>query len=318
MFKQLMAASLTAFLSVFSPACSEPSNTGNVSNGSAFYKSRQVEEKVKQICNDRLRNWPTGYRSRDISTSYGTARVLEFGNSRLPTLILLHAMHMTSVYWQENAADLAQKYHVIAIDYIGDIGFSSLNNTDRFPDTGAKAAGWIDEVLQALKVNKVYMAGASYGGWLTMQYALHYPSKIMKIALMGPMGIAPFPPDFGAGFAFLKAFVCPTDDNRRIFIRWTIGSNSTVRKNCEELLMNGLQKGICVAGFEQLRQEELASLKVPVLLILGKSDKLVGNPEKAALQAQSIPDLTICVLDCGHMISTEKPQETDDLLIRFF
>ena len=64
--------------------------------------------------------------------------------------------------------------------------------------------------------------------------------------------------------------------------------------------------------------EQLQSLKVPVLLVLGEKDNLVGDPENAKTLAQDIPDLRVEILDTGHLIGVEQPDQVNALIVEFF
>jgi pimeloyl-ACP methyl ester carboxylesterase len=56
---------------------------------------------------------------------------------------------------------------------------------------------------------------------------------------------------------------------------------------------------------------------MPVLLLLGKRDGLVGNPENAKQHVQAIPDVQVEILDTGYLISAERPDEFNKLVIDF-
>ena len=56
---------------------------------------------------------------------------------------------------------------------------------------------------------------------------------------------------------------------------------------------------------------------MPVLLLLGKRDGLVGNPENTKQLAQHITDVQVEILDTGHRISAEMPEHFNKLVIDF-
>jgi pimeloyl-ACP methyl ester carboxylesterase len=64
--------------------------------------------------------------------------------------------------------------------------------------------------------------------------------------------------------------------------------------------------------------EQRQSLQVPVLLVLGARDNLVGDPENARALVQDIPDIRVEVLDTGHLIAAEQPQQVNALILEFF
>jgi len=64
-------------------------------------------------------------------------------------------------------------------------------------------------------------------------------------------------------------------------------------------------------------QEQLASIKAPVLLILGKSDNLAGDPEKVEEYTSVVPDIRYEVLEAGHAVWVEQHEKVNELIIDF-
>jgi pimeloyl-ACP methyl ester carboxylesterase len=64
--------------------------------------------------------------------------------------------------------------------------------------------------------------------------------------------------------------------------------------------------------------EQRQSLEMPVLLILGEKDNLVGDPEIARAKVQDVPNIQVDVLDSGHLIGAEQPEQVNALLTEFF
>jgi pimeloyl-ACP methyl ester carboxylesterase len=44
----------------------------------------------------------------------------------------------------------------------------------------------------------------------------------------------------------------------------------------------------------------------------------VGNPTKAKNLVRDIPNVTVAVLDAGHLVAAEEPSRTNELLREFF
>jgi pimeloyl-ACP methyl ester carboxylesterase len=64
--------------------------------------------------------------------------------------------------------------------------------------------------------------------------------------------------------------------------------------------------------------EQLQSISIPVLLILGKKDNLVGDPAKVKELAKNVPDIQIEILNTGHLISADQPDTVNNLIYEFF
>jgi pimeloyl-ACP methyl ester carboxylesterase len=85
--------------------------------------------------------------------------------------------------WSANIAELSQDHRVYALDVIGLPGKSipdphkPLRNRD-------DAVAWITEVLDSLDLDRVTLAGMSYGGWYTLNYAIRAPERLERIVLL--------------------------------------------------------------------------------------------------------------------------------------
>jgi len=68
-----------------------------------------------------------------------------------------------ALMWLYNAKDLYEDFTCYAVDTIGGPGLSIPGNdyNKSFEDTL-----WIEELLNSLRLDKVYMAGVSMGGYL--------------------------------------------------------------------------------------------------------------------------------------------------------
>jgi len=102
-------------------------------------------------------------------------------------------------------------------------------------------------------------------------------------------------------------------------LRWVIGDNPQVHDLCGEwlcLVTEGVTMRINAPV--TFTPEQLQSLQVPVLLVLGTKDPLVGDPENVKQLARHVPDIQIEVLNTGHLISAEQPETVNTLIHDFF
>jgi pimeloyl-ACP methyl ester carboxylesterase len=47
---------------------------------------------------------------------------------------------------------------------------------------------WLTTTLDALEINRATLAGYSYGGWLTLNYAIGSPERVDRIVVLSPAG----------------------------------------------------------------------------------------------------------------------------------
>jgi pimeloyl-ACP methyl ester carboxylesterase len=64
--------------------------------------------------------------------------------------------------------------------------------------------------------------------------------------------------------------------------------------------------------------EERQSLKVPVMFVFGKRDNLVGDPEAARELVQDIPNVRVEIVEAGHLMGAELPDQVNALVLEFF
>jgi pimeloyl-ACP methyl ester carboxylesterase len=157
--------------------------------------------------------------------------------------------------------------------------------------------------------------GASEGGFIGSNYALHFPDRVDKLVLLGPMGYA------GATQSALRitfAQMFPLKPVQRWTFDWAFGDNAEIRQDFREwflLIMNGYNPAKVPPW--PLSSEQRRSLKVPVMMVLGSRDHLVGDPEAARALVSDIPDIRVEVVEAGHLMAAEAPEVTTKLIDDF-
>lgn len=284
-------------------------------NKYSIYKNPEIEKKLMAIYENRMAQWPVPYESRYINTKYGKVFVVISGPADAPPILLLHASAMGSWSWLYNIKGLNKYYRTYAIDTIGDAGRSVLADIEKFPNDGKSLAEFYSEIMDTLGVQKACFMGASQGGFITTNMALYVPDRVEKIILCGPMGYT------GTNSSVLRILfttMFPVKPIQTSATRWAFGADPAVNEAAGEwfsLILEGVISR--QARPQPFSQEQLQSLTMPVLLLLGKRDGLVGNPENAKQHVQVIPDVQVEILDTGHLISAERPDEFNKLVIDF-
>ena len=127
--------------------------------------------------------WKVPHDWIDVKTAYGTTHINACGPSDGQPLVLLHGAGMSSPTWFANIAALSADHRVYAVDTIGHAGKSI---PERLMDKRSDYAQWLREVFDGLDIERGYLLGHSYGGWLTLNMALAYPDRLKKIVLLAP------------------------------------------------------------------------------------------------------------------------------------
>jgi pimeloyl-ACP methyl ester carboxylesterase len=124
-----------------------------------------------------------------VGTAYGSTHIITTGDNYLPPLFLFHAMGLNATMWLPNIEELSNHFHLYMVDAIGDLGRSNLFDFNKVQGNGEDYSRWFYEILDRLQIEKTYIAGSSYGGWITLNCAVYAPERVKGIALLGPMDI---------------------------------------------------------------------------------------------------------------------------------
>jgi pimeloyl-ACP methyl ester carboxylesterase len=284
-------------------------------NTHSIYRTPEIERRLMAIYDAKMKDWPVPYEGLDLATDYGTVHVIVSGAEDAPALFLLHASAMSSWSWLDNVGALSAKFRTYAVDTIGDAGKSVLADVNRAPADGAALAQLYAGLMDRLGVAKASFIGASQGGFIATTMALHRPDRVDKIVLSGPMGYG------GTNTSVLRILlttIFPIKPFHAGTLRWAFGDDPRVRAAIGEwfrLILEGV-----ISRQPRPRpfsDDELASLDCPVLLILGGRDGLVGDPERSKRAVRPIRDVRIEVLDAGHLVGAEKPDEFNRLVLDF-
>lgn len=104
-------------------------------------------------------------------------------------LVLIHGNMTSSVHYQSLIDRLENDYKIYALDLPG-FGQSSYNQTlDSLEDYSEIVSKW----MQALGLEKCYVAGWSTGGGIAMLLAIHHPELVNHLFLIESVGIHGYP-----------------------------------------------------------------------------------------------------------------------------
>lgn len=282
----------------------------------SLFRSAEGEAKSVTAYDAVLARWPVAYEERDVSTGFGPTHVLISGSAGANPLVLLHGQDSSATSWIYNAADLAPSFRLYAIDTIGDMGKS---RPTRLPGSREDYARWLLEVLDQLEIHVADLVGLSYGGFLAANFAIAYPDRVSRVVLLAP-GIPNFgPPSFRwASFGVPIMFI----PSRRTITRFIRGISTAGYSSSDpvlEQMIVGLMNMTKVSFMRPVfAEEELRSMRVPALLLIGDHE-ILYEPQKALDRAAGlIPTLQVhTVPNAGHMLNRDQPGLVDKLILDF-
>jgi pimeloyl-ACP methyl ester carboxylesterase len=153
---------------------------------SQLYKSEEGEKLVRERYLAFLKHWPVPNQQVRVPTRSGETFVVASGDATAPPLVLLHGGLGNSVMWTGDIVALAAHFRVYSIDLIGEPGLSA---AVRLPLASDAHACWLDDVMEALKLERTSIVGISLGGWLALDYATRRPERVQRLVALCPGGV---------------------------------------------------------------------------------------------------------------------------------
>jgi len=282
----------------------------------SIYFTPQVQSEMMAIYDAKLAQWPTPYETRYVDTTFGKVHVIVSGPENAPPVLLLNAGQMAGWSWMTNVGALNEGYRTYAIDAIGEPGKSELSDINRFPKNGAEWSDLLVEITDTLGIEKVHVVGASNGGFLALNYAIHHPERIKKMALLGAMGLTPSTNENIMRIAFAQMFPLKwVQDNT---ISWSFGNNPELHAKIDEWFRLVFQTAPQQSPPVTMKAEELQQVGVPTLAVLGTEDNLMGDLGAVRELASNVPGIEIVEIEASHLMGMEEPETCNQLIMDFF
>jgi len=190
----------------------------------------------------------------------------EYGQSSLPTLLIIHGFFASSRNWRQIAKNLAEHYHVYVLD------MRNHGESPHVPEMDYPAmAADIELFLDTHNVEAAHFIGHSMGGKAVMWFALHHPARINRQVIVD---ISPV--------TYRHSF-----DNLIGALQELPLEQLTNRKQADDLLSGPIPE----ASFRQfllqnlVLKEDKYHWRIDLTIFAKAADNIIAFPEVEALQA---------------------------------
>lgn len=265
-----------------------------------------------------LQNWSVPYEERLINTRYGVTHVVTAGAPDLPPLLLFHG-------WGANAAMLHDAYNlpllthafrVICPDTIGQSGRSAPTR----PPTDTPAYGeWAADLLDGLGLSRVYTVGLGGGGYLALKLAATAPTRVTKVLVMSPAGLARPRPHWRVLLAGSLLLAQPSMWAAHQFVRANSAPGTAIAADAP--LVRDLLLLATHYHFERpcpgpLSDTELRAITAPVHIMMGQYARTTRPRASFARADRLLAHVsTEVVPDAGHLMTLDQPGYIQDRLV---
>ena len=250
-----------------------------------------------------------------VTTSFGKSHVICYGDQKNPPLVLLHAASCGSPIWYLNIPFWGKKYCVYAVDLIGESSKSILAKKVKTPFDNAK---WLDETINGLNIDKIFLCGLSIGGWTAGNYAGFFSERVLKLIILSP--VQTLSKMYTSYFVkIMKMGFHPTRENVESYIGWGSAKEVPLPDSIIELFTISVMNMNSNASFPKwIKKEHLQKLKMPVLVMFGENEFAFSVPKavKRAKSLISVLELEI-VEGASHLLSVSKPDYINRRVLEF-
>jgi pimeloyl-ACP methyl ester carboxylesterase len=260
-------------------------------------------------------------------------RYAELGDPANPTVLLLHGVPENLQAWYAVAPLLAEKYHVLALDWPGFGGSDPLASPEDY--TSRRFAEVIVDFMDSLDIRQANLVATDIGLLPALLVGLEHPNRVSKLAVMD--GI-PFPrPQYSSWE--LKSFAKKGSILGKALVNWFPSISAQIARLKgfywghsipaevqQEFLADGVSKSnqeAFLSYFQNFRigqeyfEPRAHELQTPVLVAWGKYDRFISV--KLAYEiAEKLPNARLEIIDkSGHYVHMDKPQELAQVVTSF-
>lgn len=285
-----------------------------------LFSSEEKKIEYYNIYNKALEHIPVAYDTMYVNTDFGNTHVIHCGRNDKPSLVLLHCMGFSSVCWYNNLETLSKYFDIYCIDSIGQPGKTEcyrakISDEDHYQ--------WLIKVFDALKLDKVNIAGWSLGGFFATGFAIHYPERVEKAAALSPPGTVS-PVTISFYLKLIPMLFGGKDEKINQFLKWISGNDNTDSPNpAFSVFIAGMKSyrgwaGIKLAVYPD---EAFKNIKVPYLILLGDKDPVYrkGAQRRVVEKLNKInPFIVAETVDGMHGFPIKEFEATNKRLISFF
>lgn len=257
-------------------------------------------------------------------------RAIEAGPASGPPVVLIHGWACSVFSFHRTIAPLAAAgFRVLAADLKGH-GLSDKPLAAGEYTTPAMIAHF-REILDAFGVARAAIVGHSLGGALALDVVLASPDRVSRVALLAPVGLG------RSGMAVLVRALTPRIVVpllpglvgrwlAKLVLRFAYGRfGGFSERDVDEYWAPSQFPAAALAAravaheftWTPITAERLATLRPPVLVVVGSRDRMV-EPRSAGRLLASRPGVRIHVVEgAGHVALEERADEVNGVLLDF-
>jgi pimeloyl-ACP methyl ester carboxylesterase len=238
-------------------------------------------------------------------------------------LVFVHAFPLSSAMWDEQVKFFKDKYRVVTYDVRG-LGKSHTGNNEIH--TMESYADDLIFIIKEMKLEKINACGLSMGGYILLHAYHKEPELFSKLILADTKAAA----DDNEGLKGRAAMLNKLQTQGKDFLLNDFlpkliseegHSNDGLVKRIKQIISSnessGIAKAVAAIAMRLNHTENLDTINVPALIIIGEHDKLTPIENSQKMQSAIKNSKLEIIEGAGHISNMENPQDFNKALAEF-
>ncbi|WP_299207428.1 alpha/beta hydrolase [Brumimicrobium sp.] len=149
----------------------------------SLFKSSAGKSEILSLYNEKLEELNIDFTYQTVATKFGETNIIVTGNPENPPILLLHGSNGCAPIALETYPNLSQQFCVYAVDVLAQPNKSAETRLSMKDESYGE---WVNEIIDQLKLEKVTLAGFSFGGLIILKTLEFNESKIKEVYLSAP------------------------------------------------------------------------------------------------------------------------------------
>lgn len=249
-------------------------------------------------------------------------RTLEINYLKHPTsqktVFLFHGLGGWADQWRKQIPILVNEYNVVVPHLLGHLGSPIIKDNTNNPYTYPEMLADMLAIFDKYKTTENNVIGHSYGGALAVGVALQHQQELSHLILINPLPENNQPIPFIYHLPpFILEIIKPL--LMSLFDRLAF-DKSAPKALLQEEHTNAIKNNMyvikkMVSGMQALPHFDISQLKIPTLIILGESDKLI-LPERSKTFFATLPSHQFKIIpNAAHLVLLEKSELVNQAIL---
>jgi 3-oxoadipate enol-lactonase len=252
-----------------------------------------------------------------------TVSYCDEGPDEGPVVIFIHGFPFNKSMWDKQMKALKEDCRVIAYDIRGH-GDSDAGNEDFSIALFVSDLLWL---MDTLVIEKALLCGLSLGGYIALNAIENYPERFDALILSDTQCVADTPETKekrkkAVGSIEQNGVEKYADESiKNLFAPQSFTSRKEEIASVRAMIVTTSKQSICnTLRALYLREEtcdKLSEIKVPVLILVGKEDKITPYAAARSMQEKIRDSHLVVIPHAGHVANMENAFEFNDHLKKF-